>query len=148
MLPKENSNQRKQKMPEAMEIDFQPIPSWALVSANPHNSNADIIPPLEPIKLHSIPQWGHTLMSQLQHTAAEISSLRCQIQEDETEASVSSWICKATTGKLSQTSTTPLPRHNSILLTPQEHTSTSLLFSSWRLLPPIWPCGDTSRQSP
>jgi hypothetical protein len=73
-------------MPEAMKIDFQPIPSWALVSTNPHNSKADIIPPIEPIKCHSVPQCGHSLMSQLQYTAAEISSLRCQIQEDETEA--------------------------------------------------------------
>jgi hypothetical protein len=72
------------KMPEPMEIDFLPIPSWALVSTN--NSGSNNIPPIEPIKLHSVPEWGHTLMSQLHHTAVEINSLRCQIQGDETEA--------------------------------------------------------------
>jgi hypothetical protein len=67
-----------------MEIDLMPMPSWALVSTN--NGESENIPPLEPIKLHSVPQWGHTLMSQLRHTADEINSLRCQIQGDESEA--------------------------------------------------------------
>jgi hypothetical protein len=67
-----------------MEIDLMPVPSWALVSTN--NGESENIPPLEPIKLHSVPQWGHTLMSQLHHTADEINSLHCQIQGDETEA--------------------------------------------------------------
>jgi hypothetical protein len=62
-----------------MEIDFQPIPSWALVSANAWTSDTDLIPPLEPIKLNSVPQWGHTLMTQLQYMAAEIRNLRSQI---------------------------------------------------------------------
>jgi hypothetical protein len=70
-------------MPEPMEIDFLPMPSWALVSTN--NGESDNIPPMEPIKLHSVPEWGHTLMNQLHHTAEEINSLRCQIQGDETE---------------------------------------------------------------
>jgi DNA polymerase III alpha subunit (gram-positive type) len=61
-----------------------PMPSWALVSTN--NGESENIPPLQPIKLHSLPQWGHTLMSQLHHTADEINNLRCQIQGDETEA--------------------------------------------------------------
>jgi hypothetical protein len=73
-------------MPDAMEIDFQPMPSWVLVSANPWTSNTNLIPPLEPIKLNSVPQWGQTLMTQLQHMAAEIRNLRSQIQGDETEA--------------------------------------------------------------
>jgi hypothetical protein len=67
-----------------MEIDFMPMPSWALVSTN--NGESDNIPPMEPIKLHSVPQWGHTLMDQLHQTAFEINSLRCQIQGNETEA--------------------------------------------------------------
>jgi hypothetical protein len=67
-----------------MEIDFLPMPSWALVSTNKGESNN--IPPMEPIKLHSGPEWGHTLMSQLRHTTVEMNSLRCQIQGDETEA--------------------------------------------------------------
>jgi hypothetical protein len=71
-------------MPEPMEIDFLPMPSWALVSTN--NGGSNNIPPIKPIKLHSVPQWGHTLMDQLHHTAVEINSLRCQIQGDETEA--------------------------------------------------------------
>jgi hypothetical protein len=71
-------------MPEPMEIDLMPMPSWALVSTN--NGQSENIPPLEPIKLHSVPQWGHILMSQLRHTADEINSLHCQIQGDETEA--------------------------------------------------------------
>jgi hypothetical protein len=73
-------------MPEAMEINFQPIPSWVLVSANLQNSDANIIPPLEPIKHYSIPQWGYTLMTQLQHMVAEMSNLRSQIQGDETKS--------------------------------------------------------------
>jgi hypothetical protein len=72
-------------MPDAMEIDFQPFPSWVLVSTNPQNSDADLITPLEPIKLSSMAQWGQTLMTQLQHTAAEIRDLRSQIQVDKTE---------------------------------------------------------------
>jgi hypothetical protein len=71
-------------MPEAMEIDFLPMPSWALVSTN--NGGSNNIPPIEPIKLHSVPEWGYTLMDQLHHTAVEINSLRCQIQGDKTEA--------------------------------------------------------------
>jgi hypothetical protein len=71
-------------MPEPMEIDLMRMPSWALVSTN--NGELENIPPLEPIKLHSGPQWGHTLMSQVRHTADEINSLHCQIQGDETEA--------------------------------------------------------------
>jgi hypothetical protein len=73
-------------MADAMEIDFQPIPSWALVSGNPCNSDADLIPPLEPIKLNSVPQSGQTLMTQLQHTAVEIRNLRLQMQWDENKA--------------------------------------------------------------
>jgi RNA:NAD 2'-phosphotransferase (TPT1/KptA family) len=71
-------------MPEPMEIDFLPMPSWALVSTN--NGGSNNISPIEPIKLHSVPQWGHTLMDQLRHTAVEINSLRCQMQGDETDA--------------------------------------------------------------
>jgi hypothetical protein len=71
-------------MPELMEIDFLPMPSWALVSTN--NGGSNNIPPIEPIKLHSVPEWGHTLIDQLHHTAVEINSLCCQIQGDETEA--------------------------------------------------------------
>jgi hypothetical protein len=71
-------------MPEPIEIDFLPMPSWALVSTN--NGESNNIPPIEPIKLHSVPDWGHTLMDQLHHTAVEINSLRCQIQGDKTEA--------------------------------------------------------------
>jgi hypothetical protein len=67
-----------------MEIDLMPMPSWALVSTN--NGESENIPPLEPIKLHSVPQWGHILMRQLCHTADEINSLRCQIKGDESEA--------------------------------------------------------------
>jgi hypothetical protein len=67
-----------------MGIDFRGMPSWALVSTN--NGESNNIPPMEPIKLHSVPEWGHTLMNQLHHTAVEINSLRCQIQADETEA--------------------------------------------------------------
>jgi hypothetical protein len=67
-----------------MEIDFLPMPSWVLVSTN--NGDSNDIPPIEPIKLHSVPEWGHTLMDQLRHTAVEINSLRCQIKGDETEA--------------------------------------------------------------
>jgi hypothetical protein len=67
-----------------MEIDLMPMPSWAVVSTN--SGNSENIPPLEPIKLHSVPQWGHTLMSQLRHTADEINSLHGQIQGDESEA--------------------------------------------------------------
>jgi vacuolar-type H+-ATPase subunit D/Vma8 len=73
-------------MPNAMEINFQPIPSWALVSTNPWTSDTNLIPPLEPIKLNSVPQWGQTLMTQLQHMATEIRNLRSQIQGDKTEA--------------------------------------------------------------
>jgi hypothetical protein len=67
-----------------MEIDFLPMPSWALVSTT--NSRSNNIPPIEPIKLHSVPEWGYTLMNQLHYTAVEINSLYCQIQGDETEA--------------------------------------------------------------
>jgi hypothetical protein len=73
-----------EKMPEPMQIDLMPMPSWALVSTN--DGESENIPPLEPIKLHSVPQWGYTLMSQVRHTADEINSLHCQIQGDETEA--------------------------------------------------------------
>jgi hypothetical protein len=73
-------------MPDVMEIDFQPIPLWVLVSANPQTSDTDLIPPLEPSKLNSILQWGQTLMTQLQYMAAEMRNLRSQIQGDETEA--------------------------------------------------------------
>jgi hypothetical protein len=72
------------KMTTPMEIALMPMLSWAVVSTN--NGELENIPPLEPIKLHSVPQWGHTLMSQLRHTADEINSLCCQIQGDETEA--------------------------------------------------------------
>jgi hypothetical protein len=71
-------------MPEPMEIDFLPMPSWALVSTN--NGKSNNILPMEPIKLHSVPEWGHTLMNQLHHTTVEINSLGCQFQRDETEA--------------------------------------------------------------
>jgi hypothetical protein len=71
-------------MPEPIEIDLMPMPSWAVVSTN--NGESENIPPLEPIKLHSVPQWGHTLMSQLCYTADEINSLHCQIQGDKSEA--------------------------------------------------------------
>jgi hypothetical protein len=71
-------------MTTPMEIDLMPMPSWAVVSTN--NGESENIPPLEPIKLHSVPQWGYTLMSQLRHTADEINSLRSQIQGDESEA--------------------------------------------------------------
>jgi hypothetical protein len=50
----------ERKMPEPMEIDFLPMPSWALVSTN--NSRSNNIPPIKPIKLHSVPEWGHTLI--------------------------------------------------------------------------------------
>jgi hypothetical protein len=84
-VTKEIKNQKPEtKMPEPIEIDFLPMPSWALVSTN--NGKSDNIPPIEPIKLHSVPEWGHTLMNQLHHTAVEINCLRCQIQGDETEA--------------------------------------------------------------
>jgi hypothetical protein len=69
-----------------MEIDFQPIPSWALVSANTQTGDTNLIPPLEPIKLNSVPQWGQTLMTELQHMAEKIRNLRSQIQGDETKA--------------------------------------------------------------
>jgi hypothetical protein len=71
-------------MPEPMEIDLMPMLSWAVVSTN--NSESENIPPLEPIKLHSVPQWAHTLISQLCYTADEINSLCCQIQGDKSEA--------------------------------------------------------------
>jgi hypothetical protein len=71
-------------MPLLMEIDFLPIPSWVLVSTN--NSESNNILPIEPIKLHSVPKWGHTLMNQLHYTTVEINSLCCQIQGNETEA--------------------------------------------------------------
>jgi hypothetical protein len=67
-----------------MEIDFLPMPSWALVSTN--NGESNNIPPMEPIKLHSVPEWRHTLRNQLRHTAVEINSLHCQIQGDKIEA--------------------------------------------------------------
>jgi hypothetical protein len=68
-------------MPEPMEIDLMPMPSWVVVSTN--NGKLENLLPLEPIKLYSVPQWGHTLMSQLRHTADEINRLHCQIQERE-----------------------------------------------------------------
>jgi hypothetical protein len=71
-------------MPEPMEIDFLPMPSWALVSTNKGESNN--IAPIQLIKLHSVPEWGHTLINQLHHTAVEINSLCCQIQGNKTEA--------------------------------------------------------------
>jgi hypothetical protein len=74
----------QRKMPEPMEIDLMPMPSWALVSTN--NSESENILPLELIKLYSVAHWGYTLMSQLCHTADEINSLHCQIQGDESEA--------------------------------------------------------------
>jgi hypothetical protein len=67
-----------------MEIDLIPMPSWALVSTN--NGKSENILPLEPMKLHSVPQWGHTLISQLCHTADEINGLCCQIQGDQSKA--------------------------------------------------------------
>jgi acetylglutamate synthase len=73
-------------MPNPMEINFQPIPSWALVSANPQTGNTNLIPPMEPIKLNIILQWGQTLMTQLQHMAVEIRNLQLQIQGDKTKA--------------------------------------------------------------
>jgi hypothetical protein len=72
------------EMTTPIEIDLMPMPSWALVSTN--NGKWEDIPPLEPIKLHSVPQWGYILISQLHHTADEINSLRCQIQGDESKA--------------------------------------------------------------
>jgi hypothetical protein len=75
---------KERKMPEPMEIDFLPMPSWVLVSTN--NSGSNNILPIEPIKLHSVPEWGHTLINQLYHTAVKINSLYCQIQGNETEA--------------------------------------------------------------
>jgi hypothetical protein len=84
-ITKEIKTQKtERKMPEPMEIDFLPMLSWALISTN--NSGSDNIPPIEPIKLHSVPEWGYTLMDQLHHTAIEINSLCCQIKGDETEA--------------------------------------------------------------
>jgi hypothetical protein len=71
-------------MTTPMEIDLMPMLSWAVVSTN--SGESENIPPLEPIKLHSVPQWGHTLISQLRHTADEINSLCGQIQGDESEA--------------------------------------------------------------
>jgi hypothetical protein len=71
-------------MPEPMEIDFLPMPSWALVSTN--NGKLNNIPPIQPIKLYSVPEWRHTLINQLHHTAVEINSLYSQIQGNETEA--------------------------------------------------------------
>jgi hypothetical protein len=71
-------------MPEAIEIDLMPMPSWAVVSTN--NGESENLLPLEPIKLHSVPQWGYTLISQLCHTADEINNLHCQIQGDKSEA--------------------------------------------------------------
>jgi hypothetical protein len=65
------------KMTTPMEIDLMPMPSWVVVSTN--NGKSENILPLEPIKLHLVPQWGHILMSQLHHTADEINSLHCQI---------------------------------------------------------------------
>jgi hypothetical protein len=67
-----------------MEIDLMPMPSWAVVSTN--SGESESLLPLEPIKLHSVPQWAHTLMSQLRHTADEINDLHSQIQGDETKA--------------------------------------------------------------
>jgi hypothetical protein len=80
----EEPETQRNKMPEPMEIDLIPMPSWAVVSTN--NGKSENILPLEPIKLHSVPQWRHILMSQLHHTADEISSLYCQIQADDSEA--------------------------------------------------------------
>jgi hypothetical protein len=77
---------RIRKMPDTMDIDFPPIPSWVLVTANPQTSDTDLIPALVPIKLNSVLQWGQMLMTQLQQTAAEIRNLRSQIQGDKTEA--------------------------------------------------------------
>jgi hypothetical protein len=71
-------------MPEPMESDLMPMTSWVAVSTN--NGESENIPPLEPIKLYSVPQWGYTLMSQLCHTADKINSLHCQIQGDESKA--------------------------------------------------------------
>jgi hypothetical protein len=73
----------ERKMLEPMQIDLMPMPSWAVVSTN--NGELENILPLEPIKLHSVPQWGHILMSQLRHTADEMNSLHCQIQGDESK---------------------------------------------------------------
>jgi hypothetical protein len=44
------------------------------------------IPPIEPIKLHSVSEWGHTYINQLHYTIVEINSLHCQIEGDKTEA--------------------------------------------------------------
>jgi hypothetical protein len=74
----------EEKMTTPMEIDLMPIPSWAVVSTN--SGKSESLRPLEPIKLHSVPQWGHILMSQLHHTADEINDLRSQVQGDESEA--------------------------------------------------------------
>jgi hypothetical protein len=74
----------EEKMTTPMEIDLMPMPSWIVVSTN--SGESENIPPLEPIKLHSVPQWGYTLMSQLRHTADEINTLHSQIQGDESEA--------------------------------------------------------------
>jgi hypothetical protein len=71
-------------MATPMEIYLLPMPSWALVRTN--NGKSENILPLEPIKLHSVPQWEYTLMSQLCHTADEINHLHGQIQGDESEA--------------------------------------------------------------
>jgi hypothetical protein len=73
-------------MPDTIEIDIQPISSGVLVSTNPQTSNTDLIPPLQPNKLNIVPQWGQTLITQLQHMATEIRNLRLQIQGDNTEA--------------------------------------------------------------
>jgi hypothetical protein len=70
-------------MPEPIEIDFLPMPSWVLVSTN--NGRSNNIPPIKPTKLHSVPEWGHMLIDQLHYTAVEIHSLCCQIQGDKTE---------------------------------------------------------------
>jgi hypothetical protein len=66
-------------MADTMEIDFQLIPSWALVSANPYTSDINLIPPLDPIKLNCILQWGQILMTQLQLMATKIRNLQSQI---------------------------------------------------------------------
>jgi hypothetical protein len=71
-------------MPEPIEMNLIPMPSWAVVGNN--NGKLENILPLEPIKLYSVPQWGYTLISQLCHTADGINSLHCQIQGDESEA--------------------------------------------------------------
>jgi hypothetical protein len=76
--------EEKKKMTIPIEIDLMPLLSWAVVSTN--SGESESLPPLEPIKLHSVPQWGHTLMSQLRHTADEINDVRSQIQGDESEA--------------------------------------------------------------